>query len=59
LLFAQGVDFPCGGRGRCKGCRVKVLSGTLALTVEDERLLSQAELADGWRLARARAPRAI
>lgn len=55
-LFAQGVEFPCGGRGRCKGCRVKVLSGALAPTVEDERLLSRGDLADGWRLAcRARA----
>ena len=27
VLFEQGVEFPCGGRGRCKGCRVKVLAG--------------------------------
>jgi ferredoxin len=26
VLFAQGVEFPCGGRGRCRGCRVKVLA---------------------------------
>lgn len=51
VLFAQGVEFPCGGRGRCKGCRVKVLSGFLPVTAEDERLLSAAELAGNWRLA--------
>ncbi len=51
VLFAQGVEFPCGGRGRCKGCRVKVLSGSLPATHDDERLLSKAELADHWRLA--------
>jgi choline dehydrogenase-like flavoprotein len=22
LLFEQGVEFPCGGRGRCRGCRM-------------------------------------
>jgi len=27
FLFAQGVEFPCGGHGRCKGCRVRVLGG--------------------------------
>jgi uncharacterized 2Fe-2S/4Fe-4S cluster protein (DUF4445 family) len=51
VLFAQGVEFPCGGRGRCKGCRIKVLEGSLAPTAEDERLLTRAEMADGWRLA--------
>lgn len=51
VLFAQGVEFPCGGRGRCKGCRVKVLAGALPVTPEDERLLRPGELAEGWRLA--------
>ncbi len=51
VLFAQGVEFPCGGRGRCKGCRIKVLEGSLPLTEEGERLLTRAEIADGWRLA--------
>jgi uncharacterized 2Fe-2S/4Fe-4S cluster protein (DUF4445 family) len=51
VLFAQGVEFPCGGRGRCKGCRIKVLSGFLPVTNEDQRLLSPAEVAAGWRLA--------
>jgi uncharacterized 2Fe-2S/4Fe-4S cluster protein (DUF4445 family) len=51
VLFAQGVEFPCGGRGRCKGCRIKVLEGSLPLTSDEERLLTRAEIADGWRLA--------
>jgi uncharacterized 2Fe-2S/4Fe-4S cluster protein (DUF4445 family) len=51
ILFAQGVEFPCGGRGRCKGCRVKVLGGNLSVTAEEKNLLSPAELASGWRLA--------
>jgi uncharacterized 2Fe-2S/4Fe-4S cluster protein (DUF4445 family) len=51
VLFAQGVEFPCGGRGKCKGCRVKVLAGSLPVTSEDERLLTPQELAAGWRLS--------
>ena len=51
VLFAQGVEFPCGGRGRCKGCRVKVLKGILPVGEEEKKLLTGAELAGGWRLA--------
>lgn len=56
ILFPLGVEFPCGGRGRCRGCRVRVLAGTLPVTPEDQQLLSPEQLAQGWRLAcRARA----
>lgn len=51
VLFEQGVEFPCGGRGRCRGCRVRVLEGDLAVTTDDARLLSERELSEGWRLA--------
>jgi len=51
VLFAQGVEFPCGGRGRCKGCRVKVIKGLLKNGVEEKHLLTANELAEGWRLA--------
>lgn len=51
VLFAYGVEFPCGGRGRCKGCKIRVLSGALPVTPEDENCLSPAELGTGWRLA--------
>jgi uncharacterized 2Fe-2S/4Fe-4S cluster protein (DUF4445 family) len=30
VLFSYGVEFPCGGRGRCRRCKVRVLAGTLA-----------------------------
>src|SRR6185369_16244150 len=50
-LFAHGVEFPCGGRGRCKGCRVKVINGALPVTDDDARRITAQELADGWRLA--------
>ena len=37
VLFAQGVEFPCGGRGRCKGCRVKALKGILPVAKEEKK----------------------
>jgi uncharacterized 2Fe-2S/4Fe-4S cluster protein (DUF4445 family) len=51
VLFAHGVEFPCGGRARCKGCRVRVLTGSLPITPEQELMLTPEELAAGWRLA--------
>lgn len=51
VLFGQGVEFPCGGRGRCKGCRVKVLRGALNIIAEETNLLTKAEVESGWRLA--------
>lgn len=51
VLFAEGVEFPCGGRGRCKGCRIKLLEGSLPITSEERQKLTDAELTAGWRLA--------
>jgi uncharacterized 2Fe-2S/4Fe-4S cluster protein (DUF4445 family) len=51
VLFTHGVEFPCGGRGKCKGCRVRVMEGSLPVTPEQERMLSKEELEAGWRLS--------
>src|SRR5574340_560031 len=51
VLFPYGVEFPCGGRGRCARCRVRLLEGTLDPTPEEVRILGAAEIAAGWRLA--------
>jgi len=51
ILFPHGVEFPCGGRGRCKGCKIKVLAGVLPVTASDNSQLSADDLAQGWRLA--------
>ncbi|MDP7494943.1 MAG: 2Fe-2S iron-sulfur cluster-binding protein, partial [Roseibacillus sp.] len=51
VLFAKGVEFPCGGQGRCRGCRIRVIEGELPLTDAEENLLSREELEAGWRLA--------
>lgn len=51
VLFEHGVEFPCGGRGICAGCRVRVLRGEVPATEPQRRALTPAEIADGWRLA--------
>ena len=56
VLSANGVELPCGGTGVCGGCGVRLLSGTLPVSVEDKAAFRQDEIASGWRLAcRARA----
>ncbi len=50
-LFSFGVEFPCGGQGDCRRCRVEVLAGKLHPSEDETQLLSAAELQAGWRLA--------
>lgn len=51
LLFEQGVEFPCGGQGRCRGCRVRLVTGDLPVTDVQRERLTPEELLQGWRLA--------
>jgi uncharacterized 2Fe-2S/4Fe-4S cluster protein (DUF4445 family) len=51
LLFDQGVEFPCGGQGRCRGCRIRVLNGKAEVNQAQQERLSPEEIASGWRLA--------
>ena len=50
LLFEHGAEFPCGGRGTCGRCRVKVLKGSLPIK-DAEKEIPQEELDAGIRLA--------
>lgn len=50
-LFPFGVEFPCGGQGRCKGCRVRLLEGAIPVSPREANVLSAAEIGAGWRLA--------
>ena len=46
-----GLNAPCGGNHSCGKCRVQVMDGMKCPIGADEiRLLSEAELAAGWRL---------
>lgn len=51
LLFAAGVEFPCGGESNCGGCRVRVLDGEVPPTDQMRQVISEEDLAAGWRLA--------
>lgn len=43
---------PCGGKGTCGKCKVRVLSGELSpLTEAEEKFLTREELDEGYRLA--------
>lgn len=41
----------CGGKGTCGKCRIRLIQGHLPITKFDEKIFTQKELQDGWRLA--------
>lgn len=47
------IDLPgiCGGRGRCRECRVTVIGREVAPSALDQSLLEPEDLAKGWRLS--------
>ena len=47
----EGIQSPCGGRGACGKCRVRVMEGQLLVTSQDEKIFTAEELGAGWRLA--------
>ncbi len=50
ILFPHGVEFPCGGRGTCKACRVRVRGPAPPPTADDRLAFAPGQLDDGWRL---------
>ena len=50
---AHDIDLPgiCGGRGRCRECRVTVIGKEVAPSALDSSLLEPEDLARGWRLS--------
>lgn len=52
-LVASGraYSFPCGGRGTCGKCRIRVLDGELPASKADEGFFTKEELDKGYRLA--------
>jgi len=45
------IDTPCGGAGTCGKCRVQVAQGATEPCELDRKTFTEAELAEGWRLA--------
>jgi uncharacterized 2Fe-2S/4Fe-4S cluster protein (DUF4445 family) len=50
VLYKYGIEFPCGGRGKCGGCKVKLLAGELPAIPGKDYKLTDADIAGGWRL---------
>ncbi len=51
VLHEYGVEFPCGAKGTCGRCRVKVLDGELEIDTVQRVKLKELGLDDNWRLA--------
>ncbi len=52
-LKKEGIAFsaPCGGKGTCGACKIRVLEGNVPVTEKDRGVFSKEQLIDGWRLA--------
>ncbi|MFO7935149.1 MAG: ASKHA domain-containing protein [Bacteroidales bacterium] len=50
-LHEYGVEFPCGGKGTCGKCRVKLLSGEIRTDEFHRKRLQEFGLGENWRLA--------
>lgn len=51
ILHEFGVEFPCGGKGTCGRCKVKLLSGELKADPEQQQKLEKLKLDNSWQLA--------
>jgi uncharacterized 2Fe-2S/4Fe-4S cluster protein (DUF4445 family) len=51
ILNEYGVEFPCGGKGTCGRCKVKLLAGELNPGAEQLEKLKKLGLGSEWRLA--------
>ena len=51
VLHQYGVEFPCGGKGTCGKCAVRILDGEVTTDPYHTRRLQELELEPEWRLA--------
>jgi uncharacterized 2Fe-2S/4Fe-4S cluster protein (DUF4445 family) len=51
VLHEFGIEFPCGGKGTCGKCKVRLLEGDLKITESHRQKLDKLDLANDWRLA--------
>lgn len=51
VLHEFGVEFPCGGKGICGKCKVKLLEGEIPVSSEHQDYLDRLGLSPEWRLA--------
>jgi len=51
VLHEYGIEFPCGGKGTCGKCKVKLVDGEVATSDIHRQKLSLLGLGTEWRLA--------
>lgn len=51
VLHEFGIEFPCGGKGTCGKCRVRLLNGEIKTTDAHRLKIEQFGLSPEWRLA--------
>lgn len=51
ILHEYGMEFPCGGKGTCGHCKVRLLEGKLEKSPEQQQKLNSLGLGENWRLA--------
>ena len=51
VLHEFGIEFPCGGKGTCGRCKVKLLEGILEIDTVQQQKLDKLGLKNDWRLA--------
>ncbi len=51
VLHQYGVEFPCGGKGTCGKCAVRILDGEVTTDPYHTRRLQELKLDPEWRLA--------
>jgi uncharacterized 2Fe-2S/4Fe-4S cluster protein (DUF4445 family) len=51
VLHEFGIEFPCGGKGTCGKCRVRLLDGEIKTTDAHRMKIEQLGLSPEWRLA--------
>ena len=56
ILHEYGIEFPCGGKGICGSCKVKILKGNIPTNEKHRSRLSALGLPENMRLACMSAP---
>ncbi|MDD4190165.1 MAG: 2Fe-2S iron-sulfur cluster binding domain-containing protein, partial [Mangrovibacterium sp.] len=51
VLHEFGIEFPCGGKGICGKCKVRLLDGEIRMTEVHQQKVEQLGLSNEWRLA--------
>jgi uncharacterized 2Fe-2S/4Fe-4S cluster protein (DUF4445 family) len=51
VLHEFGIEFPCGGKGTCGKCKVRLLDGEIHISDIHQQKIAKLGLAPDWRLA--------